>query len=320
MVTGTVSTIPRFTLKGHLQIARADHWIKNSFVLPGIVVALSIDGDARDHFSWITLLLGMAAVCLVSSSNYVINEVLDAPFDKTHPTKHTRPVPSGRVNIPLAYVEWLSLFAAGLVLSWQVSLPFTLTMVSLWIMGCVYNIPPFRTKDVPYLDVITESINSPLRMLAGWYMTGSAVIPTISLLLSYWMVGCYFMAIKRYAEYRQIASHSRAAAYRKSFSFYTEQRLLISIIFYAAQAMLFFGVFVVRYRLELILLFPFIAAVMAIYLHISFESDSAVQAPEKLYKNRALMTSVGLTTTVGILLLFVRIPIIYQLFPPSPVH
>ena len=31
------------SIRGHLEIARIDHWVKNVFVLPGIVVALSID-------------------------------------------------------------------------------------------------------------------------------------------------------------------------------------------------------------------------------------------------------------------------------------
>ena len=133
-------------------------------------------------------------------------------------------------------------------------------------MGCIYNIQPLRSKDLPYLDVLSESINNPLRMLAGWYMTGTLAFPPTSLLVSYWMVGCYFMAIKRYAEYRDIDDPARAAAYRKSFSYYTLQRLLVSIVFYASAAMLFLGAFVMRYRLELILAFPLVALVMAIYL------------------------------------------------------
>ena len=176
----------------------------------------------------------------------------------------------------------------GIVLSWQISLPFTITMAGVWIMGCVYNIPPARTKDVPYLDVVTESVNSPLRMLAGWYITRSDVTPTTSLLISYWMVGCYFMAIKRYAEYRQIANHARAAGAGNpsnttrgngsSFpSCFMRRRLCCSLVFSW------------RGPAELILLFPFIAVVMAVYFHISFENDSAAQAPEKLYKNKLLM-------------------------------
>ena len=36
-------------------------------------------------------------------------------------------------------------------------------------MGCLYNIPPIRTKDHAYVDVLSESINNPIRFLVGWY-------------------------------------------------------------------------------------------------------------------------------------------------------
>lgn len=305
------------TLLGHLRIARADHWVKNVFVLPGIVVALSLERDKWSTLNPFTLLTGFAAICLIASSNYVLNEVLDAPFDLMHPVKRMRPVPSGQVNIPLAYLEWIALMIAGLYLSWRVSLALTLTMLALWVMGCIYNIPPVRSKDVPYVDVLSEAVNNPLRMLAGWYMTGIAAVPPTSLLISYWMVGCYFMAIKRYAEYRDIGDASRSAAYRKSFRYYTEKRLLVSIMFYAAHAMLFFGAFIVRYRLELILSFPFVALVMAQYLALAFKHDSPVQRPEGLYREPGLMFSVACCTAVMVLLLFVNVPILHDVFVPT---
>jgi len=305
------------TLKGHLSIARADHWVKNVFVLPGVVVALSIDRGRVALLDPVTLLIGFLAICLITSSNYVINEVLDAPFDRKHPTKFRRPVPSGQVSIPLAYAQWIALMLAGLALSMRISMPFTLTMLTLWIMGCIYNIPPLRSKDLPYLDVLSESVNNPLRMLAGWYLTGTLAVPPTSLLISYWMVGCYFMAIKRYAEYRDINDPVRSAAYRKSFAYYTEQRLLVSIMFYAAQAMLFFGAFIVRYRLELILAFPLVSLVMAQYLALAFKPDSAVQRPEGLYKEPWLMASVVVCFLLMCALLFLDLPVLHQIFVPT---
>ena len=135
------------------------------------------------------------------------------------------------------------LLFAGLALGIAVSAPFTVTLAILWLMGCIYNISPFRTKDRPYLDVLSEAVNNPLRLMAGWYMVGSLTIPSMSLLLSYWMVGCYFMAIKRYAEYRDIGDAGLASDYRRSFAHYNLDRLLVSIMFYGSAAMLFFGAF-----------------------------------------------------------------------------
>ena len=106
------------TIRGLVEIARVDHWFKNVFVLPGVVVAvgfapLSANSSALELFL-IRLVLGLVAVCLVASSNYVLNEVMDAPFDRFHPEKSQRPVPSGRVNVRLAYLEWLVLAAIGI--------------------------------------------------------------------------------------------------------------------------------------------------------------------------------------------------------------
>jgi hypothetical protein len=154
-------------------------------------------------------------------------------------------------------------------------------------------------------------------MLAGWFIGSTASVAPASLLLSYWMVGCYFMAIKRYAEYREIDDRAAAAAYRKSFAYYTPERLIVSIMFYGSAAMLFLGAFVMRYRLELILAFPLVALVMAMYLDLSFKEDSAVQRPEGLYREPKLMAAVIACTLVMAVLMLMDIPILQDIFNPS---
>jgi decaprenyl-phosphate phosphoribosyltransferase len=319
--TSTLSALPatmrpRATLRGHIQIARIDHWFKNVFVLPGIIAAIGVDMSAPDGL-WSRIVIGMISICLVASSNYVINEVLDAPSDRSHPIKRNRPVPSGAVNVPLAYLQWIALMVVGVALGALVSRPFAITVFILWVMGCVYNIRPFRSKDIPYVDVLSEAVNNPLRMLAGWFIASTATIAPASLLLSYWMVGCYFMAIKRYAEYREIGDQRVAAAYRKSFAYYTPERLIVSIMFYASAAMLFLGAFVMRYRLELILAFPLVAVVMAIYLELSFKKDSAAQRPEGLYREPKLMVAVIVCFATMAALMLVNIPVLQDIFAPT---
>lgn len=307
----------RPTLFGHIQIARIDHWFKNVFVLPGLIAAIGVEAARSTEGLWMRIIVGMISICLVASSNYVINEVLDASSDRSHPVKRNRPTPSGRVSVPLAYVQWIALMVVGVGLGFLVSKSFALTVFVLWVMGCIYNIPPVRSKDVPYVDVLSEAINNPLRMLAGWFIGSSGTVAPASLLLSYWMVGCYFMAIKRYAEYREIGERKAAAAYRKSFAFYTEERLIVSIMFYGSAAMLFLGAFVMRYRLELILAFPLVALVMAMYLDLSFQKDSAVQRPEGLYREPKLMAAVLLCAATMSVLMLVDLPILETIFNPT---
>jgi decaprenyl-phosphate phosphoribosyltransferase len=305
------------TLRGHIAIARIDHWFKNVFIIPGIIAAIGVDRAHVASNIVQRIVLGTLSVCLVASSNYVINEVLDAPSDLAHPVKSARPVPSGQVSLPIAYVQWLGLMVVGVWVGYNVSLRFAVTVLILWVMGCIYNIPPIRSKDLPYVDVLSEAVNNPLRLLAGWFIAGTASVAPASLLLSYWMIGCYFMAMKRYAEYRDIADPARAAAYRRSFAFYTEERLLVSIMFYGSSAMLFLGAFIMRYRLELILSFPLIALVMAMYLLLAFKPNSAVQRPEGLYKEPRLMAAVVSCSVVIGILMVVDIPGLARVFAPT---
>jgi 4-hydroxybenzoate polyprenyltransferase len=221
------------------------------------------------------------------------------------------------VHTGAAYVQWLLMMVAGIAIGYRVSPLFALAALALWIMGCLYNFPPVRTKDVPYLDVLTESINNPLRMLLGWYAVTSVLVPPVSLLISYWMIGCYFMALKRFSELSEIQNRAVAGAYRASFKHYTPESLLVSALFYASAAMLFLGAFIIRYRIELILGFPLIALTMAIYLKLAFRADSAVQNPEKLYREPSLMASFSATAGVMCLLLFIHIPQLSRYFAPT---
>jgi decaprenyl-phosphate phosphoribosyltransferase len=309
----------RERLACHLSLFRLDHSVKQIFVLPGIVIAASLTGEPASVALLIRVLLGMTAVVAAASSNYVLNELLDAPFDRTHPTKCMRPAARGVVNFPLAYMQWLATGLAGFLLAFMVSKALFLCVLSLWVMGCFYNIPPIRTKDVPYLDVLSESINNPIRLCVGWYIVTSTVIPPVSLLVAYWMLGAYFMALKRFSEYRQIGS-APAMRYRRSFEFYTEETLLTSVLFYAATSMLFFGAFVMRYRIEMVLSFPLIALLMAVYFDLGFKHDSPVQNPEKLYREPRLMVLLAACSVVLIVTSFIHLPWLAQMFPKSSVR
>jgi 4-hydroxybenzoate polyprenyltransferase len=248
------------------------------------------------------------AVCLTASSNYVINEILDAERDRHHPVKKERPIPSGRVNLVAAYAEWILLGAAGAGLGFMVNAPMGWACVFLWFMGTLYNIPPVRLKDQPYADVLSESINNPIRMMMGWYATGLTAPPTASILLAYWMFGAFLMATKRFAEYRTIGDPDRAARYRNSFRYYNEERLLTSILFYAALFALFAGVFMTRYKVDLVLATPLVAYAMAYYLHLGFKPTSPAQYPERLYREKKLMALVGGAFVLCLVLLFYEVP------------
>jgi 4-hydroxybenzoate polyprenyltransferase len=269
----------------------------------------------------VQIILAVATTCLIASSNYVLNEILDAPTDLNHPVKRHRPIPSGRVRLPLAYGEWILLGAIGLAMASVLNWPFFFSSLFLLVMGLIYNVPPLRSKELPYLDVLTESINNPIRLLLGWFAVTQAEVPPFSLLISFWMIGAFFMAAKRFAEYRFIANAETASAYRPSFRYYDEKKLLISMFFYTTCFALFLGVFIVRWHLELILIVPLVAGFMSYYLYISYKHESAAQSPERLFQEKGLVTYLLICLLAFVILMFAEIPILYKVFnvPPSQV-
>jgi len=301
-------------LRPYVQMARVDHWFKNAFMLAGVVLALFVEPSLARLDVLPELILAVVATCLVASSNYVLNEMLDAPYDRKHPVKKHRPAAAEKVRRRWALAEWLGLATVGLGLALAVNAMFAASALALWVMGIVYNVKPVRSKELPYLDVLSESVNNPIRLLLGWFPLIPDRVPPLSLVFSYWMVGAFFMALKRFAEYRAIGDRATAIRYRRSFKHYDEQRLLVSVFFYAIAASLFAGVFIVRYHLELILGIPIGAGFLAFYLKLGLQQDSPVQNPERLYRERGfLLYTVG-CLAVFVLLMFVRIPALYEAF------
>jgi 4-hydroxybenzoate polyprenyltransferase len=122
------------------------------------------------------------------------------------------------------------------------------------------------------------------------------------------MGGAFLMGVKRYSEYRFMDDAETAGLYRRSFRFYTEDSLLISSFFYGLCASFFLGVFLVKYRIELLLSLPFLACMFAWYLKLGLAPDSPAQRPERLYRETSFISFVALVVTIIAALLYIDVP------------
>jgi len=295
------------SLAQYLKIARLDHWVKNAFMLPGAALAYTLSPVVSFDLL-VRVFVGLLSTGLIASANYTINEYLDAEFDKLHPLKRDRPAALGNIRGRFVAVQYIALVSAGLAAAFSIGPYFLAASVALLLMGIVYNVRPFRTKDRVIVDVISESVNNPLRFLLGWFCVTTAAFPPSSALLSYWAGGAFLMSMKRYAEYRQIANPAIAGSYRRSFAFYTERRLLVMAFFYALNTTLFLGIFLIKYRIEFVLLFPLLSLLFVEYFRMSMGDGSTAYAPEKLYKEGRLMAILAAMLVMTLVLLWVKLP------------
>lgn len=205
-------------------------------------------------------------------------------------------------------IEYLLLIAFGLYAASWLTTEFPVFCVVLLAMGIVYNVPPLRSKDRVFLDVLSESVNNPLRFLLGWSAIVAGTLPPSSILLAYWMGGAFLMAVKRFAEYRFIGDPELAARYRHSFRYYTEEKLLLSSFFYGICSAFFGAIFLIKYRLEFLLSFPLFALLFTWYLAIGMKPRSHAQGMEKLYREAKFIAFVFALSLIVALLFFIDIP------------
>lgn len=307
-------------MKDYIKIARIDHWIKNMFIVPGIAIAILLLNDEQRTISFPHIVTGFLATCFIASANYVINEWLDAEFDKFHPTKKNRPVVGGNVKFKYVILEYLMFSALGIACSLFINRLFLFTEIWLLMMGLLYNVKPIRTKDIIFLDVLSESVNNMIRLLLGWFIITDCVFPPVSILIGYWMGGAFLMGTKRLAEYRMIGDPEIAGKYRKSFKYYTEKTLFGSSFFYALCSTFCIGIFLVKYRIEYVIAMPFMFALFAYYVMMAFNDDSAVQKPEKLYKEKKLLALVFLLIVILAALTMIDIPSLHSFSDPHLIN
>ena len=123
------------SIKNYVKIARPDHWVKNAFIFPGLVLAFILVGNANSTGVFILkLIAGFLATCFIASANYVINEWLDAKFDRFHPTKKNRSVVTNDMSVKVVIVMYITLTLCGFVLGYITSFPFFCMVIWLWVM------------------------------------------------------------------------------------------------------------------------------------------------------------------------------------------
>jgi decaprenyl-phosphate phosphoribosyltransferase len=294
----------------YLRVARIDHWLKNIFIVFGHVVAIVLVFDLEITGALVLkAVLSLIPACLIASANYILNEILDAPFDKLHPTKKERPIPAGKVRVPVLWAFMGGLIVVGFALAflWFPNPGYWIALGLLLVSGVVYNVQPIRLKDRAFLDVFAESFNNPIRLWLGWFaLVETMRFPPLSIMLAWWCFGGLLMTGKRYAEFRFIDDDELSGKYRKSFQVYTNRSLIIMMICYANFFCFCSGWAMASYESlnNLVFVFPLIILAVALYFRHAMSEIGARLEPEQLLQNPWIIGATAITGLVGAALLY----------------
>ena len=276
-------------VKYYFESLRLERWPRSLAIIPGFVAAIVIEPSLLStrplHISGILLIISFFLTLLISTSNYIINEIADAPSDAHHPAKKDRPLVKKIISVKILMVLWLIMvviaFTGGYFLF---NRNFLLSLAALLVAGLLYNIPPVRVKDIPFLDSTLESANNPIRFLTGWFVLTST-LPPASLLISWWAFGNFLMVGKRVAE-KKFLSPEESAGYRLSLKKYTITSLIAFMVLNSIIFILTFSLFAIETKMYTLLVsVPFILIYLGMFMKKSVQDRDGAEEPEKLLKD-----------------------------------
>jgi decaprenyl-phosphate phosphoribosyltransferase len=279
-------------MTSYIHAMRLGRWPRSTAVFVGTAAFFFLHRESLGGAApaWIALrcLLIFTLTWAISTANYIINEIADAPYDVHHPTKRDRPLIKGEIHRGIFLLTGVVLSAASLGCAWLwFSRPFFFSLLALLIAGFVYNIKPVRTKDIPFLDSISESANNPIRFLIGWFAFSSPdLLPPWSLLLCWWSFGNFLMVAKRLSEFRLLRDN--AGNYRRSLKRYTKRSLLVGMALSAVVFFFTYFAFAHAVRLQSFLfLSPLVVIYFFIFLRKTLKEREVMEEPEKLLMHPA---------------------------------
>jgi 4-hydroxybenzoate polyprenyltransferase len=214
---GEPGSLPRALFRA----MRPKQWIKNLLLFAGFVFTVNDLWRPFTASMWDTFArsaAGFALFSLLSSSVYLINDVLDADKDRKHPTKRHRPVASGHLAPTVAVVVAILLMAVSLIGGFVLSPTFAAVAGGYLLMQFAYS---FILKHVVLIDIFVIAIGFVMRAVSGAVVIGAEISPW---LYTVTLLGALFLGLcKRRNEL--VLLDRDAHHHRKTLTMYTPSLL-----------------------------------------------------------------------------------------------
>jgi len=201
-----------------IKAARPRQWLKNVALFTTVLFT----GQVFNLKLLTVSFWGFVAFCFLSSSSYILNDILDAARDRKHPFKKFRPIASGKLPINLALVISALFLILGLSLSYLIGKSFILLALGFVALQYAYSL---AFKQISVIDILAITAAYFLRVYAGEAATGYHI--SIWLALSALSLALFLAIGKRRSELTLIQSYSGVLPreIRASLSHYSEKLL-----------------------------------------------------------------------------------------------
>ena len=203
-----------------LKSARPKQWIKNvalfaPLVFSGFFFFNPEDGAA---YFWVVS-YAFVVFSVLTSSVYIINDIIDLEADRKHPYKRKRPIASGKLPISAAVAAVITGLLAAAWLSIQLPVFFQLLLLGYLLLQIIYAL---KLKHIAILDVLSIATGFLIRIYAG------AVV--VNLHMSVWFLltvisASLFLAVGKRQSERTLLKETKLGKTRKTLSKYSPRLL-----------------------------------------------------------------------------------------------
>ena len=297
---------------GIIKTARPRQWVKNSALFAPLVFSGFFFYDPPDAPSYfLQVLAAFFVFSILTSSIYIINDIIDVEADRNHPYKKFRPIASGILPVPVA----IATAALGLLLVFFLSFlfppAFGVLLLAYFLLQIAYA---NYFKHIPILDIVSIAVGFLIRIYAG-----SAVV---NLHMNVWFLltvlsAALFIAVAKRQSERTLLSNlpeKQAGMTRKTLISYSQRLLDQYTAMFATATWLTYALFTFQSPVNanqiplaqwfniprsfqnqklLMLSVPFVILAVMRYLQLVYEKNRG-EAPDKvLFADKPLLATVA---------------------------
>jgi 4-hydroxybenzoate polyprenyltransferase len=294
---------------------RPRQWTKNLALFVGLVFAQQLFSPMLFGRT----LLAFIAFCLVSSSIYILNDLLDLDNDRQHPTKSKRPLASGALPVSWAITAFGVLLALCALVTSAIffipiqhqadifevyggaSLAFAASITAYFALMVLYST---RLKHVVLLDVFIIASGFVLRILAGAVVIPVVVSPWLYLVAT--LLSLFLALNKRRNEL--ILLQQRASTHRQILKEYSLPLLDQMITIVTAATLMAYSLYTFQGPTgnhHLMITIPFVLYGMFRYLYLVHMRKEGGSPEEILLRDRHMLATVAACCALVIIVLYV---------------
>jgi 4-hydroxybenzoate polyprenyltransferase len=287
-------------IRGLLVSLRPHQWTKNLLVF----AALAFSKHLFEPEAFLRSLLAFALFCGLSGAVYLVNDIVDLPRDRMHPTKSTRPIASGILAVGTAWTAATVLGLLCLGLALLLGREFAGTALAYLLLNLAYS---FWLKEVVIVDALAISLGFVLRAVAGAF--------AISVVFSEWLIVCtillaLFLALAK-RRHELVSLNDEASGHRPILTEYSPYLLDQMIAVVTASCVMAYAFYTLapetieKYRTDrLAWTIPFVLYGIFRYLYLVHQKELGGSPSDLLLADRPLLVDVALWALSVVLIVY----------------